>query len=292
MRGVLRRPIVGLIAAVLYSATPSFTQQTPGAFHWADFHSPQDQSVVTWVTRALQGEKWTAIREIGVEWDAALVVTTQRANPQSPPNADTFSIWSVSLTNHMATPLLKGVNLRWLDWMRFAVGTPLEPAVLYDNCSECAADTYLTSFYYDISHHVWTARWMRGGQGLHLWSSNAPPGVAWTQVYAVMADDSGRELVGTWNHFEYGGKRPAEDSVYQYDLDPLSRLERIRLLSGREADAMKQRLCRAQDAVPGLARGQDTPLCAQYVKLQFERRPVTTPPANNKGQSRPPGARH
>lgn len=292
MRRVLCRWVAGFVVAVLAFAAPSPAQQEPGAFHWIDFHAPKDQSVVVWVTRALQGEKWTAIREIGVEWDAALVVTTLRTGPQSPPDADTFTVWNVSLTSHLATPLLKGVHLRWIDWMRYGAGMPQEPALLYDNCTGCAADTYLTSFYYDMRHHIWTARWMQGGNGLHLWSTHSLPGVEWTQVYAVMADDAGKEVVGTWNHFRYGGARPDQDSVFQYDIDPFSRLERIRQLSGKEADAMKQRLCRAQDAVPGLARGQDAPLCQQYVKLRFDRRPATTPPANNQGRSLPPPARH
>ena len=292
MRVVLRWPLTGLIAVLLASATSSIAQQEPGSFHWIDFHSSQDQSVVVWVTRALQGEKWSAIREIGVEWDAALVVTTLRENPQAQPNDDTFTVWSVSLTNHMATKLLTGVNPRWVGWIRYASGTPREPGILFDNCTGCAADTYLTSFYYDMGHHTWTPRWLQSGPGLHLWSAHVPPGVSWTQVYAVMADDDGREVVGTWNHFDYENKKPSEDYVYQYDLDPVSHLERVRRLSGREADTLKQRLCRAQDAVPGLARGQDSPLCDQFTGLRINRRPVTTPPANNRGQSRPPGARH
>ncbi len=287
---MIRGLLVAVMAAAMAAATPLYAQ-APSAFHWVDFHSEQDQSVIIWVTRALQGEKWTAIREIGVEYDAALVVTTLRASAEAAPNADTFSIWSVSLTNRLVTPLLKGVNLRWIDWMRLAPAMPPEPALLYDNCRECAADTYLTSFYYDMGHHVWTPRWMKGEQGLHLWSSSAPPGVNWTQVYAVMADDTGRERIGTWQHFEYGDKRPADDYVYQYDLDPYSGLERIRELAGKEADAMKQHLCRAQDAVTGLERGQDAPLCQQYIRLQFDRSPATRPPANNHGQSAPPGAR-
>jgi hypothetical protein len=129
-----------------------------------DAHSPKDQDVIVWVTRSLAAEKWTAIREIGVEYDAALVVTTLRATPQSSPTADTFAVWSVSLTNHSLTPVLKGVNLRWLDWMRFAEGAPQELAVLYDSCSECAADTYFTAFRYDMAQHMWTGRWMRGGE--------------------------------------------------------------------------------------------------------------------------------
>ena len=269
-----------------------FAQQEPGSFHWVDFHSPKDQSELVWVTRALQGEKWSAIREIGVRWDAALVVTTLRENPQDPPDDDTFTVWSVSLTQRMATRLFSGTHLRWVGWMRYLPGMPREPAILFDNCKGCAADTYLTSFYYDMGHHMWTPRWRQSGPGLHLWSENAPPGVAWTQVYAVMADDNGREVVGTWNHFNYGKEKPAEDYVYKYDLVSLSHLERVRQLSGKEANLMKQRICRAQDAVPGLARGQDSPLCEQYTGLHIYRRPNTTPPANNRGQSRPPAARH
>jgi hypothetical protein len=54
---------------------------------------------------------------------------------------------------------------------------------------------------------------------------------------------------------------------------------------------MKQRLCHAQDAVPGLSRGQDSILCQPILKSRVERKPVTTPPANNHGQSVPPAAR-
>ena len=62
-------------------------QAQESTLRWVDFHSQKDQSVITWVTRALDAEKWTAIREIGVKYDAALVVTTWRPTPQSPPVA-------------------------------------------------------------------------------------------------------------------------------------------------------------------------------------------------------------
>lgn len=247
--------------------------------------------MVVWVTHAMEPEKWTAIREIGVEYDAALVVTTLRVSPQSAPNADTFDVWNVSLTSHLVTPLFKGVNLRWVDWMRFSEGAPPEPAMLYDNCSDCEADTYLTAFYYDVQHHMWAARWMNGGQGIHMWSAHPPPGVEWTQVYAVMADPNGRELVATWVHFDYGAHKPPEDYIYRYDLDPWSGLERTQQLSGKQAEAMKQRLCRGQDAVAGLTRGQDSPLCQPPANPRVSRKPITTPPPNNRGQSVPPGSR-
>jgi hypothetical protein len=282
-----------LIAATLAVAAPMLAQQAPGAFRWIDFDSAKDQDVVVWVTRSLSAEKWTAIREIGVEYDSALVVTTLRATPQSLPAADTFTVWSVSLTNHGITPLFKGVNLRWLDWMNFAASKPLDPGVLYDDCMACAATTYFTAFHYDFQQHMWAARWMRGGQGVPVWSANTPAGVAWTQVYAVLAEPDGREVLGTWEHFDYSALKPLDDYVFQYDLDPFSGLERTQLLSGKQADDMKQRLCGAQNAASdaGLAHGQDSPLCRWTVKPRFERKPVTTPPANNQGRSVPPRAR-
>jgi len=247
MRAVSSWLLSLLIAATLAVAAPLPAQQ-PDPFRWMDFHAQKDQDVIVWVTRSLESEKWTAIREIGVEYDAALVVTTLRATPQSPANADTFTVWNVSLTSHVVAPLLTGVNLRWLDWMRFLDGAPPEPAVLYDNCSECAANTYFTAFYYDLPHHMWTARWMRGGQGVPVWTASTPAGVAWTQVYAGLAEPNGREFISTWNHFDYGPQKPPNDFIYRYDLDPFSRLERTKSLSGKDADAMKQRLCRVLPA--------------------------------------------
>jgi hypothetical protein len=287
MRALQLRIIYALFAVVLAAAPPLLAQQD--TFRWVDFHSAKDQDIVTWVTRSLDPEKWTAIREIGVEYDAALVVTALRNTPQSPANADSFAVWSVSLTTHAVTPLLSGVNLRWLEWLQFAEGKPQEQAILYDNCAECSADTYLTAFRYDVSQHGWTARWMRGGQAVPVLSANAPAGVDWTQVYAVLSEPNGRQQVGTWNHFDYGKQKPAEDSIYLYEVDPASGLERTQLLSGKPAAALEQRLCTAQASTPGLIHGQDSDLCLPFVKSRSERRPVTTPPANNRGRSAPPG---
>ena len=207
MCGDFPRNLIVSIAAVLSVAAPLPGQQTD-TFRWMNFHSPQDQDIIAWVTRSLEAEKWTSIREIGVQYDAALVVTTRRAGPDSLPGADTFTVWSTSLTNHGFTPLITGVNLRLVNWMKLAENSPLELAALYDSCSECAADMYFTVFYYDPSQHFWAARWMRGGQAVPVWSANPPAGVAWTQVYAAMAEPNGRELMATWSHFDYGKLKP------------------------------------------------------------------------------------
>jgi hypothetical protein len=291
MRAVSSRLLFGLIAEALAAAAPLSAQQAPDNFRWIDFHSASDADVVVWVTRSLAAEKWTAIREIGVEYDAALVVTTLRATPESQPATDTFTVWSLSLTKHTLAPLIQGVNLRLLDWMLLADGEPRELGALYDDCHECAATTFFTAFHYDIDQHMWAARWLRGSQAAPLWSTGVTQGVALTQVYALMAEPDGRQLMGTWSHFDYGKEKKPQDSVFRYDLDTFSGLERTQLLSGKEADAMKQRLCPAQPIAPELARGQDSLLCQQTLKPRPVRKPVTTPPANNRGQSLPPKAR-
>ncbi len=278
-----------LLAATL--SVPLSAQQAPDNFRWIDFHSAKDQSVVTWVRRSLDPEQWTAIREIGVEYDAALVVTTLRATPQSQPSADTFTVWSLSLTSHVVAPLLKGVNLRLLDWMLLADGRPRELAAMYDDCTECDATTYFTAFHYDMKYHMWASRWMRGSQAVPIWSSNPALSVSLTQLYALLNEPDGRQFMATWSHIDHGEEQP-EDSIFRYDLDPWSGLERTELVSGKDAEAMKQRICSAQGASPGLARGQDSELCQQSLKPHPERRPNTRPPANNSGRSVPPAARH
>ena len=283
---LLPLPIAALIASSLSA------QQAPEQFRWVNFHSPTDNDVVAWVTRSLEPEHWTAIDEIAVEYDAALVVTTLRANPQALPGSDVVTVWNASLTTHSITPLLTGVNLRFVDWLKFSDGAERELGAIYDNCADCAADTYFTAFHYDLSHHMWAARWLRGKQTASIWSANPPQGVTWNQVYAAMADPNGREFMATWSHFDYGNQKPPEDFVYRYDLDSFSGLDRIQPLAGKDADAMMLRLCSGQGALPGLARGQDSPLCQQLLKPHIERKPVTTPPANNHGRSVPPGSRH
>jgi hypothetical protein len=96
--------------------------------------------------------------------------------------------------------------------------------------------------------------------------------------------------MATWNHIDHGEEKP-EDSLFRYDLDPYSGLERTALVSGKDAQTQMQRICNAQGASPGLARGQDSELCQQSQKPRPTRKPNTRPPANNYGRSTPPAAR-
>jgi hypothetical protein len=304
MQSVSFRRLLCLIFCVSFLTTTLSAQQTPAqqasapqtsdTFRWVNFHAQADQNIVAWVTRSLQVDDWTAIREIGVKYDAALVITSLRPTPQALPDEDTFTVWSASLTSHLVAPILTGVNLRLFDRERFADGASEDLTALYDNCRNCTAETYFTAFYYDVSHHMWGARWVSsaqgGAQGAPVWNSDTSAEPGWTQVYAVLAEGDGHVELCTWNHFDYGKEKPATDVMYRYDRDPFSGLDRTVALSGGEANEMKLRLCRAQDAVQGLARGQDSALCDTLVNPRTERHPVTTPPANNRGRSAPPGA--
>ena len=278
---------------MLAAITPLSTAQAPDTFRWIDFHPQDDQDVVVWVTRALDGQKWTAIREIGVQYDAALVDHNLSGHSAGGDRTRTLSPSGASrLADRALTHIADGANLRLMDWLLLNVGQGRELGALFDDCNDCQATTYFTALHYDLRQHICSTLDARreGSSGVEHRMRGI--GVTHTQVYAVMADENGRETLGTWSHLDYGKTRPAEDAVYRYDLDPQSDMERTQLLSGRDAANMKDRLCRVQDAVPGLSRGQDSSLCQSSEKPHYERKPVTSPPANNQGQSRPPGSKH
>ena len=207
MRGVFRWAVAGLIALAIAVVTSSCAAQAPDTFRWIDFHAQSDQDVVVWVTRALDNEKWTAIREIGVQYDAALVITSLRATPQSATNRDTFTIWSISLSDRKLTRIVDCANLRLMDWVLLNVGQGRELAALYDDCNDCQATTYFTAFHYDLRARTWAGRWMVNGKAVPVWASNAALGVTQTQVFAVMADGNGR---GNSGHLEPSGLWQAE----------------------------------------------------------------------------------
>jgi hypothetical protein len=288
MRGFsLRLLLIVMMACAVATPRVALAQGDP-AFHWVDFRSDADQPVILWVTRALSSEKWTAIREIGVLYDAALVVTTERGAPDALPSSDTFQLWSVNLTNKLKTPLLKGVNLRWVDWLELREGSPRELAALYDDCRDCAVTTYFTTFHYDYTQHIVAPRWMRGGQTAPVWGT-APAGVDLTQMYAVMARPDGQQYLATWLHYDYGKQKSPDDYIYRFGVDPFNSVEQTAVMTRKEGEELKPRLCSAQNAPQGMSRGQDSPLCDPF-RARAERRPVTTPPPNAQGRSVPPGS--
>ena len=294
------------VAAAALIVLPAIGHAQPGLdnFHWIDFHNEKDAPTVTWVTQALKAEKWSAIREIGVQWDSAVVVTVERKTPQSTPETDAFTVWSVSLAKHDVQPLLHGVHARMLAWTNFggAYQRAPEMAFVYNDCADCATpSTYFTTLYYNLNDHAWRARWMRGDQAVALHSAGNVEGVTRTEVYGLLTELPGRDILVTWSHFDYGAVKPAEDFVYEYAVDPATGLEQTQAMGPDHSAAMKARLCQANPgqrdpALAALASGQDSALCrgvpepkgkSPQRRASRERQPTTTPPANNHGQSTP-----
>jgi hypothetical protein len=315
---VIALSLLAACAAAISIDTPLRAEVPMEAFHWVDFHNPKDAPTVAWVTDALKAEKWTDLREIGVLWDSAIVVTLERKTPQSTPASDSYTVWSVSLAKRDVQPLFHGSSLRLLNFTQFGGLYQQAPelAVIYDDCYACnAPSSFFTTIYYNFNDHAWRARWMRGDQGAVLWNSGIVEGVKRTQVYAVLNDGPSRDTLATWSHFDYGGTKPAEDSVFEYSVDPVSHQEQTQGLGEKHAQEMEQRLCRAGSDVQGsvqgsvqvdpalaqLARGQDSDLCVELLGgkvakktgakagSSIGRKPATTPPANNQGRSTPPG---
>ena len=272
------------------------------AFHWVDFHGLQnekDPAVVQWVTAALRAEKWTAIREIGVEYDAALVITSERATSQATPPNDIYTVWSVSLAKKEVHPLFHAIHPRILDWTNFAGQMLPELGLIYDDCTGCDATTYFTTLYYSFADHGWRARWVHGDQAAVLRSAGNVGGVERSAVYGLVNERDGRQVLARWEHFDYGKAKPPEDYVYQYSVDPMTGLEQVQVLGQDHAKQMQLRLCQidasqsgqADPALAELTHGQDSTMCQAFVKGNAKptRRPTTTPPANNRGISEPPG---
>ena len=295
-----------LLAALLaFVCVAARAQSAPQSFHWIDFRATADAPTVRWVTDSLAAQSWSAIREIGVQWDSALVVTTQRATPQSSPATDRFTLWSVSLSHRQVVPLASGYSLRYLNWLTLGSQILPELGLTWQSCLQCDASLYFTAAYYSPSDHAWHARWMRSSDPLRsstaaaLHTASPAAGVTPSEVYGLFTDLRGNSTLDTWLHLDFGSAKPAQDYVYEYSVDPTTGLDITQALGDEHAAPMQQRLCQLTPAQANLLGGQDSTLChpattATHAHPRHERIPVTTPPANNQGRSnvaRPAAAR-
>ncbi len=106
----------------------------------------------------------------------------------------------------------------------------------------------------------------------------------------MLAQPDGQQYLATWLHYDYGKQKPADDFIYRFGVDPFNAVERTEIMTHQQAEDMMPKLCAAQGAASGMARGQDGQTCQPTAKSKPERRPVTTPPPNAQGRSVPPGS--
>jgi hypothetical protein len=279
-------PAVWIALLLVFLSSSNARAQSIENFRWLDLRQASD--VQTIVARALMNEPYTMLREIGyiglppkepatpakpgtsniaantpklpVPRDAhLLVITAERTNPSALPDDDILSVYDVNQRQITATLLLRGPGLRLLGWLRlWREGSP-ELVATYDDCAQCQRTTFFTTFHIDMKTQQWQARWPRSTAGAPIFSEGQEANGG-QQVYALLDDEAGRVVLGTWAHFSVQG-RPDTDVVYAYRVEFYGSHEATEPMSGTQARAFEQRLCGGQGVLFGLADGQDSPLC-------------------------------
>jgi hypothetical protein len=283
----------GIAVVLIFLSSSMLRAQSIENFRWLDLRQPSD--VQTIVARALINEPYTALREVGyigvppkepatppakaatamasgtsnlvsnvlklpVPRDAhLLVITAERSNSSALPDNDILSVYDVNQRQITATLLLRGPGLRILGWLRlWREGTP-ELVATYDDCTECQRTTFFTTFHIDMKTQQWQVRWPRSTAGAPIFSEGQEANGG-QQVYALLDDEAGRVVLGTWAHFSTHG-RPDTDVVYAYRVEYYGSHEAAEPMVGTQARTFEQRLCGGQGVLFGLSDGQDSALC-------------------------------
>jgi hypothetical protein len=254
------------ILAVVFSLFVSATAQAQviDGFAWVDLKT--DTQTVTKVTTFLANKPYTAIREIGIVNQQALVITTLRKDPTAQPGNDTFTAYGVSLKDGSVEELLDGTSLKYIDWQKFYDYDSPELLATYDDCSQCKATTFLTAFFIDRKTRRWGARWRRELAGAPLYSSASgkSDGSTRNYVYALFINVDQRVVLDTWVSYpEQKKSSRGGEYLFEYRIDPLSDQGTSRPLTGRDILPVKQRLCRGEETVFGIAGGQDSAPCKE-----------------------------
>jgi hypothetical protein len=281
-------PAASIMFLLVLLSSAELRAQSIENFRWLDLRQASD--VQTIVVRALMNEPYTALREIGyigvppkeatppakaaptasgassnaaklpVPRDAhLLVITAERTNPSALPDEDILSVYDVNQRQITATLLLRGPGLRLLGWLRmWREGSP-ELVATYDDCVACQRTTFFTTFHIDLKTQQWQVRWPRSTAGAPIFSEGQEANGG-QQVYALLDDEAGRVVLGTWAHFSIHG-RPDTDVIYAYRVEYYGSHEAAEPLVGTQARAFEQRLCGGQGVLFGLADGQDSALC-------------------------------
>ena len=151
--------------------------QVIDGFAWVDMKT--DTQTVARVTGFLSNKPYTALREIAVVGQQALVITSLRKDPTANPGNDKFMAFGVSLRDGSVEELLDGTNLKYIDWQKFYDYDTPELLATYDDCAQCKATTFLTAFYLDRRTRHWDARWRRDRERRRQRAGRTLRGFAW-----------------------------------------------------------------------------------------------------------------
>jgi hypothetical protein len=248
--------LIGLVLVLIAFGSARGLAQVIDGFAWVDMKA--DAKTVDRVNYLLQSKTYTAIREIGLMGEQALVITTLRKDPTANPLNDSFTAYGVSLHDGTVEVLLDGSNLKYIDWQKFYDYDTPELVATYDDCAQCKVTTFLTAFYIDRKTRRWGARWRREIAGAPLYSADPTK----NYVYALFMNIDQKVVLDTWVSYpEQKKSSRGGEFLFEYRIDIPSDQGTSRPLTGRDVLPVKQRLCAGQNVVFGIAGGQDSAAC-------------------------------
>jgi hypothetical protein len=284
---MIRRPFaIGICTALLAAFSSGALAQALNGFTWVD--QKTDTATMASVAHILRDVDFTSILEVAFVAPTAkpsangadttdipvspvasatlqrdshmLAVVAKRPSAVAMPSEETISVYDLSLKYETSKLLLTGAALRFAGWLKFTREDNPELVATYQDCAgPCQKTTFFTSFYLDPQTREWRARWPRSVSGAPLFSEGQETNGG-QQVYALMVDDTGRAVLGTWQHYA-GRARRESDYVFSYHLTQWTQQDVTETLEGNAARSMQNRLCRAQDEALGIAGGQDSAVC-------------------------------
>ena len=257
---ILRFAKLALSLAFCASVSVACAAQVIDGFAWVDLKT--DTQTVARVTGFLSNKPYTALREIALVGQQALVITTLRKDPTANPGNDKFTAYGVSLRDGSVEELLDGTNLKYIDWQKFYDYDTPELLATYDDCAQCKATTFLTAFYIDRKTRRWGARWRREIAGAPLYTADPSK----TYVYALFMNVDQRVVLDTWVSYpEQKKSSRGGEFLFEYRIDTMSDQGTSRPMTGRDVLPVKQRLCLGQNVVFGIAGGQDSAACRELI---------------------------
>jgi len=227
----------------------------------------RESATVQKVEQALRAEDYTAVREVGVSGDSALVMVINREVDQAVPEGDQWSVYNVSMKSGRVETVLVGYSLQIKGWISFRSRDEQDLAIVYLHCWECEPASLFTAFHYD-PRDGWRARWVNK-------ENVKQPGITFRvtdvgdpytnedvdQVFAVLAPTDGAASVGTWYRSRDLATGKTREEAVKYSVDLSTGEDKSTVLIGSKAREWELQLCKARDSWSGPAMGQSSRAC-------------------------------
>lgn len=261
--------------------TVTAQSQVPDGFHWVDLK--REVSTVANIENALKNDNYTALREIGLWGEFALVITAWRESGQATPTGDEWVVYSVSTRDWNAKKLMSGYNLEIKDWISFQSKGAPDLGVVYMDCWECEPGSLFTALHYDF-RDGWRARWANDKDPNH-------PGVVFLitdvgdpytnedvdQVFAVIAPPDGAASIGTWYYSKDLSTGEIAEAATKFSVDQATGKDKAVVLSGLDAKAWESELCKAAYSPVGLSQGQSRTACKRIMRTEGKNATASEP---------------